>query len=280
MSFQEFLAAERILRAEDNLDPVFREHAGVAEWRPTLMFLFAGKIASKTPRWGSDLLARLIADQDRATVKANPSPAVFIAEALELYVAKRHHDPRSADGGLPPPRPSDAIEDEIEVHARHALGLCLGRVGDPRIFDLRDPRAYVEVPAGTYPYGDEGKTVEIETPFRIGRYPVTNGQYRTFLEADGYGQRKWWSEDGWTWRQREQVTEPRFWHDRRWNGPNQPVVGVSFWEAEACCAWAGGRLPTEREWEAAARGPEGFRRIPGATTGRTVSAIRAKLDSV
>ena len=40
------------------------------------------------------------------------------------------------------------------------------------------------------------------------------------------------------------MTEPRYWHDRRWNGPNQPVVGVSFWEAEACCAWAGGRLPT------------------------------------
>jgi formylglycine-generating enzyme required for sulfatase activity len=52
------------------------------------------------------------------------------------------------------------------------------------------------------------------------------------------------------------VTEPRYWRNRRWNGPNQPVVGVSFWEAEACSTWAGGRLPREEEWEAAARGRE------------------------
>ena len=75
----------------------------------------------------------------------------------------------------------DAIEDEIELQARQAIGLCLGRLGDPRIPDLRDPSAYVEVPAGTYPYGDKKKTVvEIAAPFRLGRYPVTNGQFQDF----------------------------------------------------------------------------------------------------
>ena len=196
-------------------------------------------------------------------MRANPAPAVFIAEALDLCLAKNYAVPeelKEAFRGVA----LDAIEDEVELQARHALGLTLGRVGDPRIFDLRDAqgnvdlRAYVEVPAGTYPYGEEGRTVEIGQPFWIGRYPVTNQQFAAFVAAGGYGDRQWWSNEGWAWLEEEEAAEPRYWRDRRWNAPNQPVVGVNFWEAEAFCAWAGGRLPTEEEWEAAARGPKGL----------------------
>jgi formylglycine-generating enzyme required for sulfatase activity len=145
------------------------------------------------------------------------------------------------------------------VLARQTLGLCLGRLGDPRVFDLRDPRAYVEVPDGTYPCGDEGKAVEIGAAFWIGRYPVTNSQYRAFVEDDGYRNCEWWSDAGWIWLQQAGVTEPLYWRDRIFDGPNQPVVGLSFFEAEACSAWAGGRLPREQEWEeGAARGTDGY----------------------
>ena len=58
LSIQEYLAAERILRVEDDLWPIFRERSAVAEWRATLMFLFAGKIAGKSPRWGTDRVSR------------------------------------------------------------------------------------------------------------------------------------------------------------------------------------------------------------------------------
>jgi formylglycine-generating enzyme required for sulfatase activity len=263
LSVQEFLGAARILRTEDDLLPVFRARGAVAAWRPTLMFLFAGKIGEKTPRWGTDLLARLIAELDRTAVRANPSPPAFIAEALDLCLAKNYavpEDVKEAFRGVA----LYAIDDEVELQSRHALGLTLGRVGDPRISDLRDAqgnvdlRAYVEVPAGTYPYGDEGRTVEISQPFWIGRYPVTNQQFAAFITAGGYGDRQWWSNQGWAWLGQEKAAEPDYWRDRRWNAPNQPVVGVSFWEAEAFCAWAGGRLPTEEEWEAAARGPNGL----------------------
>jgi formylglycine-generating enzyme required for sulfatase activity len=265
LSVQEFLAAERILRTEDDLLPVFRDRSTVAGWRPTLLFLFAGKVAGKTPRWGTDLLAKLIEGQDRAVVKANPVPAVFIAEALDLCIAKNYVVPEDLKEEFRR-LALDAIADEVELRARQALALTLGRVGDPRIFDLRDPkgnvelRAYVDVPAGTYPYGNEGRTVEITRPFRIGRYPVTNQQCAAFIAAGGYSEegRRWWSKEGWQWRQKENVAEPLLWQGRRWNAPNQPVVGVCFWEAEAFCAWAGGRLPTEEEWEAAARGPKGL----------------------
>ena len=92
----------------------------------------------------------MLNEQDRAAAKADPWPAVFIAEALELCLAKDYAVPeelREGFRGLA----LNAIEDEVALQARHALGLCLGRLGDPRILSLRDPEAYVEVPAGTYP---------------------------------------------------------------------------------------------------------------------------------
>ena len=224
LSVQEFLAAERILRTEDDLLSVIRARGAVAEWRPTLIFLFAGKIGAKTPRWGTDLLDRLIAELDRAAVRANPGPAVFIAEALDLCLAKNYAVPeelKEAFRGVA----LDAIEDEVELKARNALALTLGRVGDPRIFDFRDAqdnadlRAYVEVPAGAYPYGREGRPVEIREPFSIGRYPVTNQQFAPFIAAGGYVDRQWWSNKGRAWLVEEKAAEPLYWHDRRWNAP-------------------------------------------------------------
>ena len=257
LSFQEFLAAQRIVRRGDaKVGEVFSERGTVPEWRPTLLFLFAAQVFNRDPEWGLELLARLIESQDRATVKANPATAILVAEALELCLAKRYRVPDDLAQGFRR-LVLQAIEDETPVQDRQTLGLYLGRLGDPRILDLRDPGVYALVPAGVYPYGDEGGTVEIQTAFRLGRYPVTNGQYRAFMDDGGYTNRNSWSDAGWAWLQKEGVTEPSRWRDRRWNGANQPVVGVSVFEAEACCAWAGGRLPSEQEWEAAARGPEG-----------------------
>ena len=152
-----------------------------------------------------------------------------------------------------------AIEREIPVKERCSLGLALGRLGDPRIVtNLRQRTGFIELPPSDYLIGEKRQPFRLKKPIWFSRYPVTNQQYELFIQADGYHKHQWWLEHGWQWLQQERIQEPRYWHHAKWNGANQPVVGVSFWEALAFAAWAGARLPTEQEWEAAARGPKGL----------------------
>ncbi|MFO0756771.1 MAG: SUMF1/EgtB/PvdO family nonheme iron enzyme [Byssovorax sp.] len=147
---------------------------------------------------------------------------------------------------------------EERVEAAETLGLQ----GDPRA--LAEER--VNVPAGPFLYrGSAGHPVRVHvSAFAIDRYPVTVAAYARFIEAGGYQTRRYWSRAGWAFRAREQIDKPRFWDDPAWAAylvPNHPVVGVSVHEAEAYAAFRGARLPTEAEWEKAARGTDG-RRYP------------------
>ena len=92
-------------------------------------------------------------------------------------------------------------------------------------------------------------------------YPVTNSRFRLFLDAGGYDHPEWWHSDGWAWKRRQRIRQPRQWRRPGWDGPDQPVAGVSWYEADAYARWAGRRLPTDAEWEKAARGTDG-RRYP------------------
>jgi formylglycine-generating enzyme required for sulfatase activity len=151
---------------------------------------------------------------------------------------------------------------------------------------LPAPFAWVSIPAGKVTlkgedesYIPEGKSQTFDVPaFSISKYPLTNAQYKLFVDAGGYTQQQWWTAAGWEARaeglewvsQMEEFqptgkawTEPRRWNDIRLNGADQPVVGVSWYEAVAFCAWvseaSGERvsLPTEQQWQRAAQGDDG-----------------------
>jgi gamma-glutamyl hercynylcysteine S-oxide synthase len=139
-----------------------------------------------------------------------------------------------------------------------ALGGLLPE-GEPRMRAVGGPDdEFVAIAGGTFALGatEDGFAYDNERPrhavdvptFEIARRPVTNGSWRHFCEGGGYVRREWWSDEGWAWKEEYDIGNSHGWATRP---GDEPVVHVSWFEADAFARSRGARLPTEAEWEKA-----------------------------
>ncbi len=160
--------------------------------------------------------------------------------AIQLLPASEGHRLH----GTPPPSPVAAPPSEVLVPG----GPFTMGTDEPWALDNERPAHEVDVPA-----------------FWIDAVPVTNEQLQGFVASGGYDDPRWWTAAGWAWREEAELTAPQFW---RRDGDawlrlrfghleavpaREPVQHVCWYEADAFARWAGRRLPTEVEWEKAAR---------------------------
>jgi len=304
LTFEEMLAAKGIaaqaqLGADEAVETILR-HLDDPNWHETILLAVGTLgVVAQQPLAAGEVLRHLC--DARLEGDARGQNVITAGEAL-LDVGEVGVGRRAAV------RVTDCLVEtmqgaDVPARTRRQAGLVLGRLG----WQPDDLDAFVEIPPGLFLYGDDRKRREIPYRYWIGCYPVVNACYARFVEDGGYEQRKFWSKEGWAWRQGDydsQVTDdlllqllalrpperrdrPFWWNDPEWNNLIFPVVGISWFEAEAYCRWLTEqlqtsnckmrvwrrgvledvdsgpgnlvvRLPEEKEWERAARSTDGW----------------------
>jgi len=162
---------------------------------------------------------------------------------------------------------------EAATYMAQALDIPLPAELMPNERTLPDTDALI-LPGGAWRLGYEGSGFAFDNelaahdvavaPCEIDAVVVCWRRYLPFIEAGGYNDARWWSADGWQWREANAITAPRYLRclDGEWQrccGGEwlplplaAPAVHLSWFEADAWCRWAGRRLPSEAEWECAA----------------------------
>ncbi|MBU0909237.1 MAG: SUMF1/EgtB/PvdO family nonheme iron enzyme [Proteobacteria bacterium] len=279
-TFQEYLTATYILGKGD-CDRMLKERVKRAPdwWRE--VFLLAAGSARDNPRIISDLVDCLLPHGPKDE-KISPEKhshvclaATALAETGSVERVRRELAEEPEGGRFS--RTHHTIQQWLQAAMRFASGLnprlragagrMLGALGDPRPGvglgpDGLPDMVWLDIGEGPFIKG-QGDKVFLKKPFQISKYPVTVAQFRAFVEDGGYAKEEFWTRSSWQWRQDVKVTGPRGFFGGVFATENHPVVGVSWYEAMAFCSWVSRRtgwqvsLPTEVQWERAARGSDG-----------------------
>jgi ergothioneine biosynthesis protein EgtB len=165
------------------------------------------------------------------------------------------------------------LMDIQHILSRNPLGPIYGP-NAPDVGARQEEEEWVAQPGGLYVIGSRGRGFSFDNesprhrvwiePFEIGQHLVTAGTYAAFIADGGYRRPELWLSDGWSLVAAEQWEAPLYWRregdhwtrfslrGRRAIAPTEPVLHLSYYEADALARWAGARLPTEAEWEVAA----------------------------
>jgi iron(II)-dependent oxidoreductase len=219
--------------------------------RPTLPLLPPGEarryIATVRDR-AADLLASTPLEGDRLVDRGFAFGMIAQHEQQHDETMLATHQLRAGPAVLTAPVPPAATRVERSEVLIPAGPFDMGTSSEPWALDNERPAHRVDLPA-----------------YWIDTVPVTNAAFQAFIEAGGYDDERLWSAAGWAHRQQAKLFAPKFWWReagqwlRRRFGhvepvpPDEPVLHVSWYEAQAYATWAGRRLPTEAEWEKAAR---------------------------
>lgn len=270
LSFQEYLAAREIASLSDEQQfttVVKNDRLYDPQWRE-MMRLLGGVLRQQGIQKVEGLVGSILDELDKKPEQRVQGAALLSGMLSDLKGM-----------GYEPPNPKygqavKAVMGIFEVGTAEGIGIktrielaeLLGQGGDPRL----DQDNWVAIPPGAFWMGSQTEidhknydpaADSIESPvhqvrlaaFKVGKYPVTVQEFGRFLKKDGYDNQEYWSAGEFG-----RFKEPHNWREQQLF-LNRPVVGVSWYEACAYCAWKGGRLPTEAEWERVGRGADNLR---------------------